>query len=213
MYWSQWTICSVQVAMETTLLNAKKKKSVLETKYYSLPVTKCSLNKLKSSAFWCFCIILQAWRLISRFQYHHGTVWSQAYKRKLSTWFLPMKTTAKWARKISINSICIFNLECQRTVVCSSFYQHYLALLSDNVCMRGDWTVKVRWNLCVSIFPVFEPEVVPAAVVGRTGHDYSSVRTWLRGRWAQASYWRFKWQWQDRSSRCATFMLHWILLQ
>lgn len=189
----------------------KKKKSVLETKYYSLPVTKCSLNKLKSSVFWCFCIILQAWRIIPLFQYHHGTLWSQAYKRKLTTWFPPMQTIAKWARKTAISSICIFNLECQKTVVCSSFYWHYLALLSDDVCIRGDWTVKVRC-FCVSFFSVFEPEVVPAAVVGRTGHDYASVRTRLQGGWAQASYWRFKLQWQHRSSRCAAFMLHWILL-
>ena len=39
------------------------------------------------------------------------------------------------------------------------------------------------------------------------------TRTRLQGWWAHVSYWRFKQQWQHHSSRCAAFMLRWILLQ
>lgn len=83
--------------METILLNAKKKKSALETKYYCLPVTKCSLNKLKLSVFGAsvsFC-----WLEDFCLSESPRCTVLKAQEKKPTACFFPMQTIARRARK------------------------------------------------------------------------------------------------------------------
>lgn len=92
----------------------------------------------------------------------------KACGRKLIALFFPIQTMAKWARKIAVESICIFFFGKPETFVCSFFHRHYLCLLSDNTYITGQWTAKVSWNsLDPHFFSDFEPKVAACSSGGQ----------------------------------------------
>ena len=132
----------------------------------------------------------------------------KACERKPTALFSPMQTMEKWARKIAIDSICIFSLECRKQLFAPPFTDTiWIYFLMIHVLGGTELPRSVEVFVSSFLFWFWTKSCwlqLSWAVQG--------TRTQLHGWWAHVSYWRFK-QWQHHSSRCAAFMLHWILLQ